>query len=85
MKKDDLKIEIIPLYRTDRISLKSGLRPPLSINSKFRKDKKFKSNNSEDLYEARHMFHTKLGKIIVAYETGPSPLQAKKRLIRLLL
>ena len=87
MKKEDFKIEVVPVPLSDSFSLDpaNGLSPPLSKSNQYRKIESSKSVNSEDKYEARHMFYTKSGRSIVAYERGNTPLQAKKRLIRLLL
>ena len=87
MKKEDLKIEVVPVPLSDSFSLDpaNGLSPPLSRSVQCRKIETSESGSSKDQYEARHMFYTKSGRTIVAYERGPNALIAKKRLIRLLL
>ena len=87
MKKEDLKIEVVPVPLSDSFSLDpaNGLSPPKSRSVQSWKNKQSESVNSKDQYEARHMFYTKSGRTIVAFERGSSALQAKKRLFRLLL
>lgn len=81
MEKEDLKIEIVPLS-----NLRNLIDNPLAGNKDL-SGRSIDSNprKSKDRYEARHMFQLKSGKIVIAFERGSTPLQAKKRLIKLLL
>ena len=91
MNREDLKIEIVPLSGIACLDRPAGQLPQLSSGSDHkhghsnnRKNTKLEYN-SDELFEARHMFQTSSGRTVVAFERGPSELIAKKRLIRLLL